>query len=79
MLAEIIERELANAVAEIGPDSDDVNRANRRAPRGYENITQLIRTGDGPGVEQAWCEHMTTARHYLGGTHGESRTLDVLY
>jgi DNA-binding FadR family transcriptional regulator len=79
MLAEIIERELANAVAEMGPDSDEVHRANRRALRGYENIAELIRTGDGPGAEQAWREHMITARRYLGGTHGESRTLDALY
>lgn len=79
MLAEIIERELANAVAEMGPDSDEVERANRRALRGYENITELIRAGNGPGAEQAWREHMTTARRYLGGTHGASRTLDVLY
>ena len=79
MLAEIIERELANAVAEIGPDSDEVHRANRRALRGYENIAELIRAGNGPGAEQAWREHMTTARRFLGGTPGETRTLDVLY
>ncbi len=79
MLAEIIERELANAVAEIGPHSEEVQRANRRALRGYENITELIRAGDGPGAEQAWREHMNTVRRYLGSAHGESRILDVLY
>lgn len=78
MLAEVIERELANAVAEMGPDSEEVYRANRRALRGYENITELIRAGDGPGAEQGWREHMDTVRQYLGST-GESRILDVLY
>jgi GntR family transcriptional regulator, sialic acid-inducible nan operon repressor len=79
MLAEIIERELANAVAEMGADSDEVYRANRRALRGYENIAELIRAGDGAGAEQAWREHMDTVRRYLGRTSGESRVLDVLY
>jgi GntR family transcriptional regulator, sialic acid-inducible nan operon repressor len=79
MLAEIIERELANAVAEIGPDSHEVHRANQRALRGYEHITELIRAGDGPGSEQTWREHMNTVRRYLSSTNGESRILDVLY
>lgn len=79
MLAEIIERELANVVAEMGPESQEVRRANRRALRGYENIAELIRAGDGPGAERAWREHMTTVRSYLGSSHGESRILDVLY
>lgn len=79
MLAEIIERELSSAVAEIGPDSEEVHRANQRALRGYENITELICRADGPGTEQAWREHMTTVRRYLGTTRGESRILDVLY
>lgn len=79
MLAEIIERELANAVAEIGPNSEEMHRANRRALRGYEKITELIRAGDGPGAESAWRGHMDTARRYLGSAHGESRILDVLY
>lgn len=79
MLAEIIERELANAVAEIGPDSEEVRRANRRALRGYDNIAELIRAGDGPEAERAWREHMNTARRYLAGTHTESRILDLLY
>lgn len=79
MLAEIIERELANAVAEIGPDSAEMHRANRRALRGYEKIAELISAGDGPGAEQAWREHMNTARRYLGSAHGDSRALDVLY
>lgn len=79
MLAEIIERELANAVAEMGPDSEEVHRANRRALRGYENIATLIRTGDAAGAEQAWRAHMDTVRRYLGRAQGESRILDVLY
>lgn len=79
MLAEIIERELANAVAEIGPESEEVRRANRRALRGYENITALIRAGDATGAEQGWRQHMNTVRRYLGRTPGENRVLDVLY
>lgn len=79
MLAEIIERELANAVAEMGPDSHEVRRANGRALRGYEKVTELIRAGDGPGAEHAWREHMDTARRYLGVANGEGRILDVLY
>ncbi|WP_293047473.1 FCD domain-containing protein [Mycobacterium sp.] len=79
MLAEIIERELANAVAEMGADSEEVHRANRRALRGYENIAELIRAGDGSGAEHAWSEHMNTVRRYLGSTSGEGGVLDVLY
>jgi len=79
MLSEIIERELANAVAEIGPDSEEVRRANRRALRGYENVAELIRGGDAAEAERAWRDHMNTARRYLAGTHAESRILDLLY
>jgi len=79
MLSEIIERELANALTEIGLDADEINRANRRALRGYETVAALIHARDGAGAEQAWREHMDNVRQYVGGTRRENRTLDVLY
>jgi DNA-binding FadR family transcriptional regulator len=79
MLSEIIERELARALAEIGPGTDEIARANRRALRGYENIVALIHAGDGAGAEQAWRDHMDNVRHYLGRTQGDEHVLDALY
>ena len=54
MLSEIIDRELAKSLAELGPDSEEVRRSNRRALRGYESIADLIRAGDGEAAERAW-------------------------
>ncbi len=79
MLSEIIERELAKSLAEIGPDSDEVRRANRRALRGYEKIVALIRDGDGPGAESAWRDHMKSVRRYVAKTQNQDRVIDLLY
>lgn len=79
MLSEIIERELANALAEIGSDTNEILRANRRALRSYEKIAALIHAGDGAGAEQAWHEHMNNVRRYVGRTQRENRVLDALY
>lgn len=78
MLSEIIERELATTVAEIGSDSQELTRANRRALRSYEKIAALIRTGDGEAAEQAWREHMTSARRYLAKVQRQDRVIDLL-
>ncbi|WP_255406284.1 FadR/GntR family transcriptional regulator [Mycobacterium sp. E796] len=79
MLSEIIERELAKSLIEIGPDSDEVRRADRRALRGYEKIAELIRARDGEGAEQAWREHMKSARRYIARTQKQDRVIDLLY
>ncbi|MGH3556072.1 MAG: FadR/GntR family transcriptional regulator [Mycobacterium sp.] len=79
MLSEIIERELANALAEIGADIDEISRANRRARRGYEKVAALIHARDGAGAERAWREHMKNARRYVSRTQHENRVLDALY
>lgn len=79
MLSEIIERELAKSLAEIGLDSDEVRRANRRALRGYEKIAELIRAGDGEAAERAWRDHMKSARRYVGKTQKQDRVIDLLY
>jgi len=79
MLSEIIERELAHALAEIGSNTNEILRANRRALRGYENVVALIRAGDGAGAEQAWREHMNNARRYVSRSQREDRVLDALY
>ena len=79
MLSEIIERELANALAEIAADTDEIAHANQRALRGYENIVALIHASDGAGAEQAWREHMSNVRRYVGRTQRDNRVLDALY
>ena len=79
MLSEIIERELAKSLAEIGPDSDEVRRANRRALRGYEKIAELIHAGDGEGAERAWSDHMNSARRFIARTQKQDRVVDLLY
>lgn len=79
MLSEIIERELAKSVAEIGPDSDEVRRANRRALKGYEKIADLIHAGDGEAAENAWRDHMKSARRYVAKTQKQDRVIDLLY
>jgi GntR family transcriptional regulator, sialic acid-inducible nan operon repressor len=79
MLSEIIERELAKSLAEIGPDSDEVRRANRRALRGYEKIAELIHAGDGEAAESAWRDHMKSARRYVAKTQKQDRVIDLLY
>jgi DNA-binding FadR family transcriptional regulator len=79
MLSEIIERELAKLLAEIGPNSNEVRRANQRALRGYEQIAVLIRSGDGDESEAAWREHMANVRRYVGRTQLDGQVLDVLY
>ena len=78
LLSEIIERELAKALDELGPRSDEVRRANQRALRGYEEIAELIQAGDGVAVERAWREHMHHARRYVTRTE-DDKVLDVLY
>ncbi|MGO9100205.1 MAG: FadR/GntR family transcriptional regulator [Mycobacterium sp.] len=79
MLSEIVERELAKTIAEIGPESDEIRRANRRALRGYEKITELIHAGDGEAAERAWIEHMKSARRYVAKAHHQDRVIDLLY
>lgn len=79
MLSEIIERELAKSAAEIGPDSDELRRANRRALRGYEKIAELIHAGDGEEAERAWHDHMKSARRYVMKTQKQDRVIDLLY
>lgn len=79
MLSEIIERELAKSLVEIGPDSDEVRRADRRALRGYEKVVDLIRARDADAAEQAWLEHMKSARRYVAKTRKRDRLIDLLY
>ena len=79
MLSEIVERELAKSLAEIGPDSDEIRRANRRALRGYEKIADLIRAGDGEAAERAWIDHMKSVRRYVAKTQKQDRVIDLLY
>jgi DNA-binding FadR family transcriptional regulator len=79
MLSEIIDRELAKSLAELGPDSEEVRRLNRRALRGYESIADLIRAGDGEAAERAWRAHMKSARRWVEKTHKQDRVIDLLY
>lgn len=79
MLSEIVERELAKSLAEIGPDSEEVQRANRRALKGYEKIADLIHAGDGEAAERAWRDHMKSARRYVAKTQKQDRVIDLLY
>jgi len=79
MLSEIIERELAKSLAEIGPDSDEVRRADRRALRGYQKITDLIHSGDGEAAENAWRDHMKSVRRFVAKTQKQDRVIDLLY
>lgn len=79
MLSAIVERELAKTVAEMGVDSDEVRRANRRALRGYEKITELIHAGDGEAAEKAWIVHMKGARRYATKAHHRDQVIDLLY
>jgi DNA-binding FadR family transcriptional regulator len=79
MLSEIVDRELAKTLVEMGPDSDEVRRADRRALRGYEKTVELIRDRDSEGAEQAWREHMKSARRYVAKTQKQDRVIDLLY
>lgn len=79
MLSEIADRELAKTLVEVGPDSDQVRRADRRALRGYEKIVDLIRNRDGDGAEEAWLEHMKSVRRYVAKTQKQDRVIDLLY
>ncbi|AEF37851.1 transcriptional regulator [Mycolicibacter sinensis] len=79
MLSVIIERELAKSLVEIGVDSDEVRRANRRALRGYDKVVELIRERDGEAAEAAWREHMNSARRYVAKTQKQDRVIDLLY
>lgn len=79
MLSEIIERELTKSLAEIGADSDEVHRANRRALRSYEKVAELIHAGDGEAAEAAWRDHMKSARRYVAKTQKQDRVIDLLY
>ncbi|QLL09786.1 FadR/GntR family transcriptional regulator [Mycobacterium vicinigordonae] len=79
MLSEIVERELAKSLAEIGPDTEEIRRANRRALRGYEKIAELIRAGDGEAAERAWRDHMKSVRRYVAKTQNQDRVIDLLY
>jgi DNA-binding FadR family transcriptional regulator len=47
--------------------------------RGYEEITELIKRGDGVAAEIAWREHMDNARRYVSRTQNDDHVLDVLY
>jgi DNA-binding FadR family transcriptional regulator len=79
MLSEIIERELAKSLAEIGPDTDEIRRANRRALRGYQKIAEFVRVGDGEGAERAWRDHMKSVRRYVAKTQKQDQVIDLLY
>ena len=79
MLSEIIERELSQSLAEIGPDTEEARRADRRALRSYEKVVELIRARDAEGAEQAWREHMKSVRRYVAKTQKQDRVLDLLY
>jgi DNA-binding FadR family transcriptional regulator len=79
MLSEIIEREVAKSLAEIGPETDEIRRAHRRALRSYEKVCALINDGDGEGAEQAWLEHMRSARRFVAKTQHQDRVVDLLY
>jgi len=79
MLSEIIDRELAKSLAEIGADTDEVRRADRRAMRSYEKVVGLIRARDADGAEQAWREHMKGVRRYVAKTQKQDRVIDLLY
>ncbi|WP_156749449.1 FadR/GntR family transcriptional regulator [Mycobacterium sp. E1747] len=79
MLSEIIERELTKSLTEIGPDSDEVRRANRRALRSYEKVAELIHAGNGDAAEAAWRDHMKSARRYVAKTQRQDRVIDLLY
>lgn len=79
MLSVIIERELAKSLVGIGPDSDEVRRANRRALRGYEKVAELIRARDSEAAESAWLEHMNSVRRYAAKTQKQDHVIDLLY
>ncbi|MBV6756209.1 FadR family transcriptional regulator [Rhodococcus opacus] len=79
MLSEIVERELTKTLADKGPETDTIRKANKRAMRGYEKIVEVIRSGDGERAEQAWREHMQSARRYLNNSKDEARVVDLLY
>lgn len=79
MLSVIIERELAKSPVQIGPDSDEVRRANRRALRGYEKVVELIRARDSEAAESAWLEHMNSVRRYAAKTQKQDHVIDLLY
>lgn len=79
MLSEIIERELTKLLAEIGPDSEEVRRADRRALRSYEKVAELIHVGDGEAAEAAWRDHMKSARRYVAKIQKQDRVIDLLY
>jgi DNA-binding FadR family transcriptional regulator len=79
MLSEIIERELAKSLVEIGLVRDEVRRANRRALHGYEKIVELIGARDGDGAERAWQDHMTSARRYVARAQKQDHVIDLLY
>lgn len=79
MLAVIIERELAKSLLEIGADSEEATRADRRALRSYEKVVEFIRVRDGEGAEQAWREHMKSVRRYVAKTQKQDRVIDLLY
>jgi DNA-binding FadR family transcriptional regulator len=79
LLSEIIEREVAKSLAEKGPESEETQRANRRALRGYEKIVSLIHARDGEAAESALIDHMTSARRYMAKTEKHDRVIDLLY
>src|SRR4051794_28149758 len=79
MLSVIIERELTKSMLEIGADTDEVRRADKRAMRGYEKIVELIKARDGEAAEQAWRDHMKSARRYVARTQKQNRVIDLLY
>ena len=79
MLLEIMERELAKSLAVMGPDSDEAQRADRRALKSYQKVADLIRARDAEGAEQAWREHMKSVRRYVSKTHTQDQVIDLLY
>jgi DNA-binding FadR family transcriptional regulator len=79
MLSEIVERELAKSLAEIGPDSADIRRANRRGLKSCQNVAALIREGNGEAAEKAWRNHMKSARRFVAKTQKQDRVIDLLY
>jgi len=79
MLSEIVERELTKSLLEIGADSEEIRRADKRAMRSYEKIVELIRARDSEGAEQAWRDHMKSVRRYVARTQKQDRVIDLLY
>jgi DNA-binding FadR family transcriptional regulator len=79
MLSEIIGRELMKRLTDIGPNTDEIKRANRRALRGYEEITEIIHRRDAELADATWRKHLQSARRYLTKSLHDEQVIDLLY